>query len=98
MSELIFEWDEAKNVANQRKHGLNFKDASAIFSDPMRVTRYEQIENGEVRWQTVGTLSAHRIILVAHISIDSDGNEIVRIISARPVTRHERREYEEQYG
>jgi uncharacterized protein len=98
MGGMIFEWDEAKNLANQKKHGLSFEDAAAIFADPLRLTRYDRTEVGEVRWQTIGTLNGYRIILAVHISWDDDDTEFIRIISARPVTRYERREYEEQDG
>jgi uncharacterized DUF497 family protein len=96
MGGTIFEWDDAKDRANQKKHGLSFKDAAAVFFDPFRLTRQDRIENGEVRWQTVGALNAYCMILVAHVSWDDEDNEIIRIVSARPVTRHERRNYEEQ--
>ena len=93
---MIFEWDEAKDIANQRKHGLSFDDALGVFIDPLRLTRQDRIENGEARWQTIGMIGLHRIILVAHSFWDDNDNEIIRIISARPVTRRERRDYENQ--
>jgi uncharacterized protein len=96
MGGMIFEWDEAKDLANQTKHGLSFDDALDVFDDPLRLTRHDRIENGEARWQTIGMMGRHRIILVAHTIRDEDGNEIVRIISARPVTKRERRYYEYQ--
>ncbi len=96
MNGMIFEWDEAKDVANQRKHGLSFDDALRVFNDPLRLTRQDRIENGEARWQTIGMMGRYRIILVAHSFWDDNDNEIIRIISARPVTRHERRDYENQ--
>jgi uncharacterized DUF497 family protein len=37
MSELSFEWDEAKDTANQRKHGVSFHEAQYAFLDPRRV-------------------------------------------------------------
>jgi uncharacterized protein len=96
MSGMIFEWDEAKDIANQKKHGLSFDDALRVFNDPLRLTRQDRIENGEARWQTIGMMGTHRIILVAHSFWDDNDNEIIRIISARPVTRRERRDYENQ--
>jgi uncharacterized protein len=96
MGGIIFEWDEAKDLANRRKHGVSFDDALDVFGDPLRLTRLDRIENGEARWQTVGIMDRHRIILVAHTIWDDEDREIVRIISARPVTRHERRDYENQ--
>ncbi len=95
---IRFEWDEAKDRANQRKHGLHFADAARVFNDALRKTRHDRIENGEVRWQTVGSIGNYRIILVAHMMWDENDVEVVRLISARPVTRSERIDYEEQDG
>ncbi|MCF7855902.1 MAG: BrnT family toxin, partial [Candidatus Pacebacteria bacterium] len=33
MNELQFEWDEAKNRANKRKHGVTFEEAQTVFLD-----------------------------------------------------------------
>ncbi|MFM9853849.1 MAG: BrnT family toxin [Sphingomonadaceae bacterium] len=96
MAGMIFEWDEAKDLANQRKHGVGFKEAARVFADPLRLTQHDRLENGEVRWQTIGEAGPYRILLVAHLIWDEADNEVIRIISARPVTRHERRDYEEQ--
>jgi uncharacterized DUF497 family protein len=30
----VFVWDEVKNKANQRKHGISFELAQLIFDDP----------------------------------------------------------------
>ena len=37
MAKTTFEWDEAKNLANQKKHGVRFVDAQIAFTDPHRV-------------------------------------------------------------
>jgi uncharacterized DUF497 family protein len=37
MNESSFEWDEAKNTANQRKHGVSFYEAQYAFLDAKRV-------------------------------------------------------------
>jgi len=37
MSEPSFEWDEAKNLSNQRKHGVSFYEAQFAFLDSNRV-------------------------------------------------------------
>jgi len=52
VSEIRFEWDEAKNLSNQRKHGVSFEDASEVFRDPLYVSLKDRIEDGEQRWQT----------------------------------------------
>ena len=37
MSKGSFEWDDAKDLANQAKHGLSFSDAQYAFADPNRI-------------------------------------------------------------
>lgn len=37
MSSAHFEWDEEKNVSNQKKHGVAFELAQQAFADPLRV-------------------------------------------------------------
>ena len=33
MDDLIFEWDENKNLSNQKKHGISFEEAQEVFYD-----------------------------------------------------------------
>lgn len=35
MSELIFEWNEDKNIANLKKHGVSFEEAKTVFADEL---------------------------------------------------------------
>jgi uncharacterized protein len=95
---MRFEWDEAKDLVNQRKHGLSFRDVTRVFADPLRSTDVERIVGGEVRFQTFGTIAGVQVVMVAHVDRDEDGEEIVRIISARTATKCERRIYEDQNG
>ena len=37
MDQVRFEWDQKKDAANQRKHGLSFAAAQEVFFDPRRV-------------------------------------------------------------
>jgi uncharacterized protein len=63
---LRFEWDEAKNLANQRKHGIRFEQAIEVFKDPLYVLVVDRIENGEERWQTFGLIGSLLLVVVAH--------------------------------
>lgn len=94
MDDLIFEWDENKAASNLKKHGVSFDDAMAVFADPNRITRQDRFENGEYRWQTIGYSRNIVLLLVAHTILDDSGNEIIRIISARRVSKAERKLYE----
>jgi uncharacterized DUF497 family protein len=91
-----FEWDEAKAISNLRKHGISFLDAVRIFKDPFCITEPERIVEGELRWQTTGSLSGVIILLVAHTLEDDEEEERVRIISARRATREEKERYEQE--
>ncbi|MFZ4380973.1 MAG: BrnT family toxin [Sandarakinorhabdus sp.] len=95
---IHFEWDAAKAAQNERKHGVAFELATQVFADPLHITRQDRIENYELRWQTVGMVGGVRLLLVAHLWRDEDGMERIRIISARPATPRERRQYEQQDG
>jgi uncharacterized DUF497 family protein len=93
----IFEWDEAKALRNLRKHGVAFDDAVGVFADPFAVMRQDRIEGGELRWQTLGRIDGHLVLLVAHtVGETQDDIEIIRIISARSADRKERKLYENQ--
>jgi len=52
--------------------------------------------NGEKRWLAVGKVLQLHVLVVVHTYRISAGQEIVRIISARLATSHERRLYEEE--
>jgi uncharacterized protein len=91
--ELYFEWDEAKNQKNQKKHDVSFETASLVFEDPLRISIQDRHTNGEERWQTIGMVKGVLMLLVAHTIIDDDC-EIIRIISARQVSKAERNQYE----
>lgn len=94
---LAFTWDPEKRERNLRKHGVAFEDAARVFLDPLRRTRQDRIEDGEVRWQTMGTVGGVTVLLVAHLLDEDDEEDArwVRIISARKATRKERRTYEQ---
>ena len=92
-----FEWDAAKAAGNLRKHGVSFETAARVFADPYAWVAPNRIENGEQRWLAIGAVDGQLILIVAHtIREREDGDEIIRIISARRANRAERRRYEEE--
>jgi len=99
MTPLLFTWDEDKNLSNRRKHGLSFEIAARVFLDPLHISVQDRIEVGEQRWQTVGQINGLAVVLVAHTFTEEgpldEPVEVIRIISARPATRKERKRYEE---
>jgi uncharacterized protein len=93
---IRFEWDADKAAANVRKHGLSFDTASLVFADPFALALQDRFEGGEHRWQTIGAIQGELVILVAHTVREGDGEELIRIISARRADRKERKLYAEQ--
>ena len=95
-----FEWDEAKNQSNLRKHGVTFEDASYVFEDPYFFSVQDRFVNGEERWQTFGMINNFLVLIIAHTALERLENgeliEVIRIISARQATKHERRNYEDE--
>jgi uncharacterized protein len=91
---MRFEWDEAKNSANQRKHNVSFDLAREVFEDPLHRSVADRIEDGEQRWNTMGMVRGAVLLIVAHTWREDEDTEVVRIISARRATRRERRNYE----
>jgi hypothetical protein len=94
---VIVSWDPLKNQSNLKKHGVSFDTAQLVFDDPLHLSRQDRIENGEERWQTIGMVAESVILIVAHTWVDSDGSEIIRIISARRATKSERTIYEDNF-
>lgn len=92
-SEARFEWDTRKAEANKRKHGISFENAAQIFSDPFVEHEIEGTDYGEIRFRATGEIDGE-IIVVTYAVREEEGEEIVRIISARRATRRERRSYE----
>lgn len=87
---MRFEWDEEKNRRNKLKHGISFETATAVFFDPMSITENDVCVNNEQRLRTTGNLGNLTIAVVIHVTKDEDGEELIRIISARKATPSER--------
>jgi uncharacterized DUF497 family protein len=92
-----FDWDERKNLSNYRKHRVLFETAMLVFDDPDLLMDQDREVDGEARWQTLGRVAGVLLLLVAHTLEDEEGEELVRIISARTATPMERRRYERSH-
>ena len=76
---------------NLRKHGVPFEEALTVFGDVLGSTVSDPDHSAdEARMITIGMSNQNRLLLVAHTDIGS----VVRIISARQLTRRERQVYE----
>jgi uncharacterized protein len=89
---LIFEWDEAKDLANQKKHGISFEEAKSVFSDPRSITIADEAHSDEEdRYIDIGLSSRGRVIVVCY----TDRPPNIRIISSRKATKSELKAYEQ---
>ena len=92
MAQITFTWDERKNTANQRKHGVSFNEAQSVFVDERALLADDPDQStDEARFVLLGMSAALRTIIVCHCYRDED--EIIRIISARKATRPEQNAY-----
>jgi uncharacterized DUF497 family protein len=89
---LLFEWDASKARSNLQKHGISFEEATTIFGDPRAITIESRVASGERRLVTIGRSASGRFVIVV---VHTDRNDRIRIISARPASRAERKQYED---
>ena len=94
MGRLTFSWDDRKDRANQRKHGVSFEEATTTFADEnARLKHDPDHSQDEDRFILLGFSAKLRLLVVAH-AWRQDETEI-RIISARKAMRKERKQYGE---
>jgi uncharacterized protein len=83
-----FEWDDEKDLSNQRKHGLSFQEARRLFESGVD---YLEIFDGEHsdsedRFIAIGPLG-DRLVVVVYTEPEEN---VVRIIGARLASNRER--------
>ena len=91
-----FEWDATKANSNLRKHGVSFESASTVFNDPLMLSIPDtEHSETEERWLTMGLSQDSKTLVVIHTYQEITDNTVnVRMISARPATKKEQRQYE----
>jgi len=87
----VFVWDEAKRKSNLEKHGLDFVDAHLVYDNPEKCT-YDSSRAGEQRLMDIAfALVKGRLLALVY----TERGEDVRVISFRPASREERKQYEQ---
>ncbi len=89
---MEFEWDEGKNETNIGKHGIGFATAKRIFEGPVATSRDHRRDYGEDRHISIGSVEPGALIVVVH----TERHGRIRLISARPASRKERKAYHER--
>ena len=91
-----FEWSKDKNKLNIQNHQIDFEEAKEVFDDPLHISRLDfRFDYFEERWITLGLTNKQKILVVANLFFDENGEEIIRIISARVANPKERKFYEQ---
>jgi len=95
---MRFEWNQVKNRRNQMKHKVSFETARLVFEDPLHVSFQDRHEGGEERWNTLGMIEGIVLLVVAHTVLEENGEELIRIFSARKANRQEIKKYEQAHS
>lgn len=84
-------WDDAKNLTNQRKHGVSFEEASELFRSGIDYLEIFDDEHSvtEDRFIAIGPIR-RGLVLIIWTERDED---TIRIISARWATEREQTLY-----
>jgi len=86
-----FEWDPAKAIQSERKHGVGFREAETVFDDPEALVRDDEWHSEqEERFLATGRSAAQRLLTVSYTM----RGDSTRIINARLATPAEAAEYE----
>jgi uncharacterized DUF497 family protein len=90
------EWDPGKAASNFQRHGVHFEEAATVFGDRLARTDPDPDNSErEERSTTIGMTLQGRVVVVWHADrVDDEGEDVVRLIGARPATTAERRAYE----
>ncbi len=89
---MQFEWNQNKAASNLSRHGISFEESKTVFDDPLYVDFYDpDPSQDEERYLIVGESNRGRLLIVSY----TERGDLIRLISAREVTRTEREAYEE---
>lgn len=89
---MLFEWSGDKARTNWLKHKVSFEEAKTVFDDPFYVDFYDpNHSDDEAHYLIVGKSNQSRLLIVSY----TEREDLIRLISARELTRSERKAYEE---
>jgi uncharacterized protein len=84
-----FEWDSKKAKSNVVKHSVSFDEAKTAFDDVFAA--YYADRQFDDRFIVIGFSAKQRILYVVYASVVDN---VIRIISARKATSHEKTRYQ----
>jgi len=87
-----FEWDERNSDKNEPKHGVTDREAEEIFFNKALIIGRSPKGKPEARYAALGQTYGSRLLAV----VFTIRSKRIRVISARPMSRKERKLYEEE--
>lgn len=93
MLELLsgFDWDDGNLPKNWEKHWVSHLEAEQVFfNEPLLLFSDERHSQQEKRWYVLGKTDQGRELML----VFTTRGEKIRVISARPMSRKERKFYE----
>lgn len=90
---IRFEWDKGNIDKNFKKHGITNEEAEEVFTDERLLVSEDKRHSNktEKRYQLLGKTEEGKVLFISF----TVRTEKIRIISARPASRKERKKYEE---
>jgi uncharacterized protein len=86
-----FQWDEDNAEKNWVKHRVSRGETEQVFFNrPLVLTAGEQRAESTPRYYALGQTDANRLLFIVFTIRD----DLIRVVSARPMSRRERRVYE----
>lgn len=89
---MQFTWDPRKAASNVRKHAVTFEEARTVFDDPYALVQPDAAH--PERLLLLGASGRARLLYVVYAEVEA--GDVIRLISARKATPHERKTYEDE--
>jgi uncharacterized DUF497 family protein len=92
-----FQWDDGNSEKNWVRHGVTRSECEQLFfNHPLIVAPDVKHSQEEARYYALGHTDAHRLLFVVFTFRDELTTSLIRVISARDMTKKERRNYEKE--
>ena len=90
-----FQWDQGNDRKSTEKHGVSRSEAEKLFFNrPLLIVRDPSHSRSESRFHALGVTTGGRRL---HVTFTlRDENTLIRVISARDMSRKERTRYEQE--
>lgn len=93
---MKFEWDDRKERINLKKHKVSFSEAKSLFYNENAIV-YDDYDHSfnEDRFIIVGFSASANLLLVCFC--EKLSGDIIRIISARKLTKKEKKDFNKRW-